>query len=125
MLGLKRFGLSQSSLNLIQTLYTDASFFNLSEKQWSSIAPDEREAGPGAGLQRRESRPGEALEGSVHLLGPEETRRTQQKAERLRDVLVSAHTSTRIAAKLLDAYLVFEDGASIFPWVARVPLPST
>ena len=60
----------------------------------------------------------------VHLAGPEETRITQHKAERLRDIIISAHTRSRIAAKLFDAYLVFEDGASVFPCVARVLLPS-
>ena len=30
----------------------------------------------------------------------------------------------RIGAKFLHTYLVFEDGSSIFPRVARVPLPT-
>ena len=49
---------------------------------------------------------------------------TQHKAERLRDIIISAHTRSLIAAKLPDAYLVCEDGALIFPWVASVLLPS-
>ena len=51
MFGLKRLGLSHS-LNLIETLCTDASFFTEGprERQCSYIAPDEREAEPGAGL---------------------------------------------------------------------------
>ena len=46
----------------------------------------------------------------------------EAEAERLRDVIISAHTRSRICAKVLDAYSVFEDGASGFSWVAGVLL---
>ena len=53
-----------------------------------------------------------------------QNRLAQQKAERLGDVIISAHTRSRICAKFQDAYSVFEDGAPGFSWVAGVPLHS-
>ena len=58
----------------------------------------------GFGLGRLGLRGPEKSE-KIHLAGLEETRFTQRS--------LSAHTRSRIAAKLLDAYVVFEDGTSV------------
>ena len=103
-----------------------------------TVAPDEREAEPGAGLLGNVKctlrglealgshkdwfgRSWEGLLGRPWPRGLERVHwqvlRRRGLVERLRDIIISAHQIT-------DCCLVFEDCASISPWVARVPFPA-
>ena len=87
--------------------------------QCSDIAPDERDwfGRSWEGLLGRPwpKRPWQGLKGSIGRSWP------GGKVEGYSHFCPPDHG---VAAKFLHAYLVFEDGSSISPWVARVPLPA-
>ena len=81
--------------------------------QCSDIAPDEREAEPGAGLL-----------GNVPCTEATKTGWQVAAWRKGRGIQSFLPARSRIGAKFLHTYLVFEDGSSISPPVARVPLPA-
>ena len=98
--------------------------------QCSDIAPDEREAEPGAGLLGNVTRTFRGLEtlgGHKDWFGRSWSERIHWQVlawRKGRGIQSFLPARSQIGAKFLHTYLVFEDGSSISPRVARVPLPA-